>query len=380
MITSAPWPAEEGIGNYVLRLSRELIKMNHEVQILTRGGISKATSEQWEGIGVHKIPFFPLYPFHADFHAPFLRSELKMIKPEPDIIHYHSPLVPFIDMGIPSVVTVHTPMAFDVEMIEVVDFMSLAAKMTLNISSLRIEKKLFIKSNAIATVSAQVSDELDQLGYAKQKIHSIGVGVDVSRYLPGKTPRDDNSVLFVGRLSYRKGLWDLIAAAKQVLKEDRNVVFNVVGDGPLYDKMKERIRNEGIEENVKLLGRIGEEELISFFQTCGLFVLPSHYEGLPAVLLEAMSTGAPIVSTNIGGTKELIENGKNGLIVPTKNPILLANSIIDLLRDRKRALEIGLKGRATILERYTWEMVAKRYEDLYSRVLDERERNRSVGN
>lgn len=368
MITSAPFPPREGMGNYVLNLSTELASRGHEVQIITRGGFRRTYCEDLDGIRIRKATYLPFYPIHIDIHCAFVKAILNDLDNRFDVIHYHSPLVGFLRTKTPSIVTVHTPMAFDVPMVEIVDARSLGAKILLRLASTRIEGGLFSNVSTIATVSKQVSKELMELSVAGSKITFIGNGVNEDVFRLGIENRAATTVLFVGRLSYRKGLVDLIDASKSVIEAIPEVRFDIVGDGPLRHRLEEHARILGVEKNLRFLGKISPGELISAYQKCGIFVLPSHYEGMATVLLEAMSTGAPVVSTNIGGSDDLIKDGINGLLTPPKDVNSMSKAIIALISDRNRAEKLGKQARETIMSSHTWKKIADKYETIYRKV------------
>lgn len=364
MITSASFPPREGIGQYILELSKQLKMKNHEIIILTRGSFSRSMIDRVNGIDIWKITYLPLYPFHIDFHAPFVQSLVRRINP--DLIHYHSPIVPFLNLNIPSVTTVHTPMTFDIPNIEIVDARSLATRMMLFFSSRRIETKLFLKSDLIATVSNQVANEISEMGIPQNRIRVVGNGVNEKIFTPSKRRRDEDSILAVGRLAYRKGWWDLLEASRLVTDAIPNAIFRIVGDGPLRKNLENYIIKKKLTENVKLLGRISREELISHYQSCSMFILPSHYEGMATVLLEAMSCGSPVISTRIGGSVELIKNNINGLLIPKKDPSAISTCIINLLSDKAFAENMGIEARNTIESRYSWNKIS----DIYNNIND----------
>ena len=98
-------------------------------------------------------------------------------------------------------------------------------------------------------------------------------------------------------------------------------------------------------------------------------MVPSHYEGLPTVLLEAMSCGLPVVATNVGGNSDVISSGKNGFLVPPKSPQVLSKVILKLLDDSKLRKEIGAAARKTIERSYTWDKIADKIQKCYEDML-----------
>jgi len=143
----------------------------------------------------------------------------------------------------------------------------------------------------------------------------------------------------VGRLVERKGHHDLLDAWPAVLEAHPDAELVLVGDGPERDALRAHASRLGIRESVHLLGRRDDvPELLALFD---LFTFPSHYEGLPGALLEAMCAGLPIVTTPVDGCAELVTDGEHGVHVRPRAPAPLGGAIADLLADPERAAALG---------------------------------------
>ncbi|MEE3181257.1 MAG: glycosyltransferase [Planctomycetota bacterium] len=132
------------------------------------------------------------------------------------------------------------------------------------------------------------------------------------------------AVLFAGDLSEAKGVRDLLEARKQVLEQGGDFRLFFAGSGPLEDEIS------GV-EGCRLLGVLSQEDLASWYRAADLLVLPSHSEGTPLVVMEALSCGTPVLATRVGGVPALIEPGITGELVNPGQPGLLAGKLIDLL-------------------------------------------------
>jgi glycosyltransferase involved in cell wall biosynthesis len=135
------------------------------------------------------------------------------------------------------------------------------------------------------------------------------------------------------------------------------------------NKSKQYVQKIGLHNNVLFLGYVSRTKLIETYQNATVQVIPSHYEGLPTVLLEAMSCGVPVVATDIGGNKEVIKSGVNGLLVPSKSPEELSKAITRLLNDASLRENIGRAARNTIETHYTWDRVSDRIIRCYESML-----------
>jgi colanic acid/amylovoran biosynthesis glycosyltransferase len=175
------------------------------------------------------------------------------------------------------------------------------------------------------------------------KLHLVRMSVDPDRYPPMMEQRRAREngplrVLFVGRLVPEKGpevLLDAVAAMS--LRTE----LRVVGDGPLRDVLTARVERLGLSHRVVLTGPLGQDELPEQYAWADAFCLPSFAEGLPVVLMEAMSTGLPVVTTRVAGIPELVENEASGLIVSPGRPDLVARALTALAENPELRFRLG---------------------------------------
>lgn len=138
----------------------------------------------------------------------------------------------------------------------------------------------------------------------------------------------------VGRLVAIKGYDILIEAAKKACKEIPNLVFVLIGEGPMKETLEAQIHKAGLAGRVILAGFFERSEVLSAVTASSLFIMPSRYEGTPIALLEAALLGRPILASNAGGIPELVTHEEHALLVQPENPLALANGIIRLCQDR----------------------------------------------
>jgi glycosyltransferase involved in cell wall biosynthesis len=370
MITREFPPRSGGIGYYVYALSKELIEKGHKVTVITKGSIDKTKKGVIEGINIFKASFFPIYPFHIWIHGTFVNKVLKSLEHELTLVHLHTPLPPPITTLLPILTTVHTPMKVDARYHEIFDAHSLTQKLQSMLVYPHIESKLFRISNKIVAVSKSVAKELSEYGLDPNEITVVGNGVDEKTFVPLRNKNHkEKYVLYTGILRARKGLFDLVNCAERVCRGYPNVKFVLCGMGPFFHKLEKTLKRMGLNEKVMLLGRVKRDRLVQIYQNATVHVVPSHYEGLPTVLLEAMSCGLPVVATDIGGNNEVITSGVNGFLVPPKSPTAMAEAILKLLDDEKLRKKIGKAARETIEKRYTWDKIAGNTLECYESVL-----------
>lgn len=179
---------------------------------------------------------------------------------------------------------------------------------------------------------------------------------------------------FVGRLAgRRKGFLDFVRAARQLLDRGQNVTFVIVGatDRARPDAEDPDIAREyGIWEHCRFLGQLPNSELPMLYSAMDVVVLPSLFEGVPRVLMEATAMEVPVVATDVKGNREVVQHGVNGLLVPLGDVHSLVDAIIELLANPDKARQMGIQGRRLALERFDERVVFRRIEQEYARLLD----------
>ncbi len=218
-------------------------------------------------------------------------------------------------------------------------------------------------------VGASVREFMAEAGVPEGKLAVIENGVDLAGVdRAAATPRDEVPVpegvpflLTVARLHAQKGLDVLLEAA--ALLRRRPFRWVVAGEGKEHDALASRSRRLGVDDVVRLAGFRGDA--VGLMKSCDLFVLPSRWEGLPIVLLEAMAAGRPVVATRVGGNTDLVVDGETGILVPPDDPAALAAAIERLLADPALAARIAARGQAMVRERYSVERMVGAHEELY---------------
>jgi glycosyltransferase involved in cell wall biosynthesis len=174
---------------------------------------------------------------------------------------------------------------------------------------------------------------------------------------------------FVGRLATIKGLPHLLEAVRQ-LAAWHPVRLIVIGDGPQRREFEDLANELGIADRVIFTGE--RRDIAAALAAMDVFCLPSLAEGLPNVLLEAMSMALPIVTTAVGGIPDLIRDGVTGLLVAPGNAAALGNAILRMTADKAAALEMGTRARALIVETRSIRSAARSWEALYVQLAGEK--------
>ena len=232
-------------------------------------------------------------------------------------------------------------------------------------------------------VSEQVREvEIQRSGVDPSKVVTIYNGVDLKKFrginpAKGKELKRQFSIDIgtpvigtVASFHKRKGYPYLIESLPLVLQRFPKAKALLIGDGHLRQSIRRKAEDLGLSSSVIFTGiRHDIPELLSIFD---VFVLPSLWEGMPNVILEAMAANKPVVATRVGGIPEVVEDGVTGLLVPPRDPEALAEAIIALLQDRERAKAMGRAGRERVEKYFTVERMVQKTEALYEELIGEK--------
>ena len=233
------------------------------------------------------------------------------------------------------------------------------------------------ESSKVICVSNFLFKELTSFyDISKENIEVIPNGIDLERFKLAEGGKELKSklhlngekiILYVGRLSYEKGLNILLLALKKVLERDRNVVLVIVGDGPIRNELKIMSLKLGIDSNVLFVRSLESNRLPSYYSMADVVVIPSIYEAQSLVSLEAMASGKPIIASNIGGLKEIVTN-EVGLLVEPYDCKALSEAILYLLSNEELRKLMSLKAREEA-KKYDIRVILPKIISVYEKVL-----------
>lgn len=176
---------------------------------------------------------------------------------------------------------------------------------------------------------------------------------------------DEEKILtFVGTLRPIKGVEYLIRAMKIIRQKNADARLMLVGNGEEREKLEKLVKELILEEYVRFIGKVQNEEVPEYMAASDIFILPSLSEGFPVTVLEAMASGLPIIVTRVRGLQEIIKDGENGFLVEPKNPEQIAEKVLMLLEDDELRERIS-KNNKEQAEGYSWESVVARLEKVY---------------
>jgi glycosyltransferase involved in cell wall biosynthesis len=243
-------------------------------------------------------------------------------------------------------------------------------------------RRAFGRAGFVTACSDDLSQRAIALGADPTRIATVPYGVDAARFRPDADVRaarrgdlgvGDRIPLCVaaGRLVRKKGFEYLIDAVAAVPE----VVLALAGDGTLGDELRLRARAVGAQERVKFLGDVAQDRVAEYFAAADVICAPSvrddsgNVDGLPNVVLEAMASATPLVTTTAGGIGAVVEDGRTAFVVPQRDADALARAIRQALENPVRAKEIGAAARGSVQNRFGWGRVAERLESAYARAL-----------
>lgn len=180
--------------------------------------------------------------------------------------------------------------------------------------------------------------------------------------------RSNYRILYMGRLEKEKGCDALPEICQQVVRSIPDAQFVLCGEGPLRSWIESELFKRGISNNMLCLGWVDGNEKIDALKSSSLFLLPSHFEGMPMSILEAMGLGLPVVATDVGGIPQIVQNGINGMLCTPGDVSAMANAITQILCDNDLYSAMSANSKLTA-SKHSIPVYSSRLESLYDEVL-----------
>ncbi|MBU2101016.1 glycosyltransferase family 4 protein [Candidatus Micrarchaeota archaeon] len=342
-------PTKGGIEILEFDLIKELKKRGNTVQLFA----SKSELENSIEIGSN-ISFDRIHNFYSMVNCWKKKSLV-----QGEILHCHYPLTAYPFLGKPLVYSEHNWYNLPKAKYHKTLFTPMFSF---------FQQKVYEKADRIIALSSEIKEIIqEKIPERKNKVVFIPNFVDSGIFVPAK--KQENKILFVGRLDKEKNLEMLIEVLGE-LKNKFDFELEVIGEGPERKKLESQAKKAGIKCN--FFGFVSHKELAFFFSTASVFVLPSFFEVMPVVVLEAMSSGCAVIASNAFGIKDQIDSGKNGLVFKKGKKEELKNHLIDLLSSSTLCSSFGSKAREKVLKEFDVKVIAEKTEKLYREVLEER--------
>lgn len=197
-----------------------------------------------------------------------------------------------------------------------------------------------------------------------KNISDIPNGIDIPESIDADhSSESGNNLLFVGRLCPQKHPENLVAAYLRLPEEIRKVTtLNFVGDGELRPQLEALIDHHQLADHIRLLGH--RNDVATLMRRSKLLILPSRWEGLPNVVLEAMANDLPVVATSVDGVNDVVDDGSTGWLVPPEDADSLAKAIQSALESPAECRSRSKQAKAFVAENFSWESVVEQYDRL----------------
>ena len=293
--------------------------------------------------------------------------ELQKLHPI-DLIHAHAPLpcghaalLLSVELGLPYVVSVH----------------GLDAFLTKQVSGRagewcrRISQRVYRSSRRVICVSERVREQVLEGAGTGCPTSVVYNGVDPELFPPGTESTDERPIILsVGNLIPIKGHDLLIRAVASLAAEFPTLTLEIIGDGPERGRLQALAQQLHVDDRVRFLGRRSRQQVASAMQQCTLFALPSRYEGLGCVYLEAMASGKPVIGCRGQGIEEVVEHGTNGWLVGPDDVKELRDALSTLLSNTALRRFVASQARQTILDEFTLTHQADHLRRIYQECVE----------
>lgn len=242
-----------------------------------------------------------------------------------------------------------------------------------------------ILSNAdnFIAISKAINEDLNKIVSNKTNIKNIPNGVDIDKYFPidrtnqiklriqlGIPTNNEMVILFAGAINKRKGIPDLLSAIENL---SSNIKCTFIFCGPILEDIgfTKKIEELNGKSNIEVIYAGSIENVHEYMKASNIFVLPSYSEGLPNVLLEAAASGLALISTDIGGSRDIVSHGQNGFLIPTNDYKAISQNIERLVNDKNMCKNFGTNSRIIALDHFSIDKVSNQYRELYFNLIKE---------
>ena len=343
------YPIISGVSTVVELTADYLKKQGNEVSVFSKRIKSLSQKEERNGLKIYRYGYLTKYLFSLELLS-FLR------KGNFDLIHSHEyayfhPLASLVVSKFKKIPHFHTP-----------HFHFVGNK--LNRFFAELQGRLIFNNSYLIALTEQENKILRSFG--AKKVKTIPNPIDTSFFTPGNIKKED-LILYVGRFADWK-LGNFPEVAERIIKKEGNVKIAFIGfaTNEKIDVLKKRFP-----DRVIVRKDVPQEELLNWYQRAKILVLPSKYEAFGMVAAEALSVETPVIASRVGGTEEVIQDNKTGLLFDYKNPDELEKKIISLLNNEQLRKEMGKRGRRFVVENFDINIVGQKISEYYKKIISQ---------
>jgi len=230
-----------------------------------------------------------------------------------------------------------------------------------------VMRRAFLAADAVICNSREVARFAERHYNApRDRIRVVYNGVDADRFGGPRRPHEGLRIGTIGRIEEQKNLGMFLRAAREVAAAYPNATFEIAGAGSLLGEMTQAVHELGLAERVRFVGPV--KDVAGFLAGLDQFWLTSDWEGTPNVVLEAMAAGLPVIATAVGGTPEILDVDRTGILVNAGDTASLVAAAYRLLHDRRKAQAMGERARAAVRERFSIAAMVEATERVYESV------------
>lgn len=246
------------------------------------------------------------------------------------------------------------------------DFQNL--KHNLNVRIQKLIRNWSIRSSEVVITPSDHLKEFINRTNPKTEVLKINNGVEISEFKRSKTPLHEFNILINSRLVVQKNIHFVIEAMGSIKNLDVNL--KIIGEGGEFERLEDLITNLNIQNRVKMIGKVENNLISEYLKTSNLFIQASDYEGLPHSILEAINYEVPILSTEVGGCKDLLDNGDRGFIISSpQNKQQIAEKIDYIYENYDIALTKAVAAKKYIQNKYNFSTQANIYSEVFEKIM-----------
>jgi glycogen synthase len=364
------WPSIGGREIFGSQLACSLQDRGFQMMVLANGDGGLSSTAEYKGIPIKRLPLSDALIERDLDKLMEVRRRLIDIKRAflPDLIHIHGFDASIAFFHFETSDTCRTP---------------LLVTLTEEAVGFGIDKDLFRRTlrsaNWITSKSSLVlTRAYDSMPEIASRSCVIENGIKCPALAPTSLPTNSPTLLCLGRLVLQKGFDLAVIALASIVERFPQVRLILAGDGTVRQVLERQIAELGLVDHVEFRGWIAPDEVPALMNEATIVVLPSRWEGLPSVALQAAMMARPIVATRVGGIPEVVVHQETGLLVEPEDVSALAAAIAFLLMSPEIAVEMGSAGRRRVQEIFSWDKCVGEYEDLYRQLARHGERRELV--
>lgn len=377
------YPHEGGLSTHVSTLKKGLEERGHQVDVLSFSNINpllRKVYAQAPGFIINKVRKGKGQLINDRQRQKLLSSHLDSIKNNYDVINSQDVFAAnaSIEMGIPTVATVHGYYSF-----EAISRGALIENSKEDLVVQKIEEKAYQRAAKVVAVDKRISEYIKKKSNVTASI--IRNFIDVDAFQPDKIntksirekygiPENVNILFVPRRLTEKNGVKYPSLALPKVLEKHPNTLLMYAGTGEQFEKIQEIIKQNNLSNNVKMLGSVPHEEMMGLYALSDIVLVPSVYshgveEATSISALEAMGSGSPVIAGAVGGLKEIFENDVDGILVKEKDVDNLSNAIIRILDDPEFGKKLAINARVKVEREYSHLSAAEKFEQIYTEAI-----------